>query len=88
MTKKFEEVRRAPLSELAAQLEEAGVKGEIVVLVDRQREVKVTEADLESDLRAALKDNSVKDAAAIVSESHGMPRRKVYQMALQIAKEG
>ena len=88
LTKKFEEVRRAPLSELATQLEEAGVKGEIVVLVDRQREIKVTEADLESNLRAALKDNSVKDAAAIVSESHGMPRRKIYQMALQIAKEG
>lgn len=88
LTKKFEEVRRAPLSELAIQLNEAGVKGEIVMLVDRARGETVSEADVEVDLRAALVENSVKDAAAIVSESHGLARRKIYQLALQIAKEG
>ncbi|TNJ44828.1 16S rRNA (cytidine(1402)-2'-O)-methyltransferase [Phaeobacter sp. B1627] len=87
LTKKFEEVRRAPLSELAAALAEASVKGEIVVLVDRQREAATSEVDLEADLRAALRDNSVKDAAAIVAEAHGAPRRKIYQQALQIARE-
>ena len=87
LTKKFEEVRRGSLSELAAGLAEVPVKGEIVVLVDRQRAAASSEADLEADLRAALKDNSVKDAAAIVSEAHGEPRRKIYQQALQIARE-
>jgi len=28
----------------------------------------------------------VKDAAAIVAEMHNMPRRKIYQLALEIAK--
>jgi 16S rRNA (cytidine1402-2'-O)-methyltransferase len=88
LTKKFEEVRRAPLPELAAQLAEAPVKGEIVILVDRNRVAEVSADDLESDLRAALQENSVKDAADLVSKLHGLPRRKVYQMALNIAKSG
>ncbi|NIZ61215.1 16S rRNA (cytidine(1402)-2'-O)-methyltransferase [Sedimentitalea sp. CY04] len=87
ITKKFEEVRRASLSELAAQLAKAGVKGEIVVLVDRSRTKDVNPDDLEQDLRAALRDNSVKDAADIVSKLHDLPRRKVYQMALQLPKD-
>ena len=86
ITKKFEEVRRASLSELAAQLAEVGVKGEIVVLVDRSRTKDVNPDDLEQDLRAALRDNSVKDAADIVSKLHDLPRRKVYQMALKLPK--
>ncbi|MGR3761832.1 16S rRNA (cytidine(1402)-2'-O)-methyltransferase [Roseobacteraceae bacterium NS-SX3] len=88
LTKKFEEVRRAPLDRLAAELAEAPVKGEIVLLVDRAGAPEVSERDLESDLRAALKDNSVKDAAGLVAELHGLPRRKVYQLALDLAKEG
>lgn len=87
LTKKFEEVRRLPLAELASSLEENPVKGEIVVLVDRLSEAAASDGDIESDLRAALIDNSVKDAASIVSEAHEMPRRKVYQMALKLAKE-
>jgi 16S rRNA (cytidine1402-2'-O)-methyltransferase len=87
LTKKFEEVRRATLPELAAQLAEDGVKGEIVVLIDRNRAETASEGDVESDLRAALKDNRVKDAADIVAKLHDLPRRKVYQLALKLAKE-
>ena len=87
LTKKFEEIRRSTLSVLAEELAEKGVKGEIVLLVDRGRTESVNEADLESDLKAALKGNSVKDAADIVSRMHDLPRRKVYQMALQIGRE-
>lgn len=87
ITKKFEEVRRASLNELAAQLAEKTVKGEIVVLVDRSRTQEVNPEDLERDLRVALKENSVKDAADIVSKLHDLPRRKVYQMALNLPKD-
>lgn len=87
LTKKFEEVRRDTLPELAAQLAEASVKGEIVILIDRNRAEAVNEGDLESDLRAALKNNRVKDAADIVAKLHDLPRRKVYQLALDLAKE-
>ncbi|MFW8636491.1 16S rRNA (cytidine(1402)-2'-O)-methyltransferase [Cribrihabitans pelagius] len=87
LTKKFEEVRRAPLEELATGLETAPVKGEIVLLVDRAAAAEASDGDIEADLRAALGANSVKDAAAIVAETHGLPRRKVYQLALQLAKD-
>ena len=86
LTKKFEEIRRDTLATLATGLEDAPVKGEIVVLVDRHRGDSVSDGDLDTDLRAALQGNSVKDAAAIVAEMHNMPRRKIYQLALEIAK--
>ncbi|MFU1682480.1 16S rRNA (cytidine(1402)-2'-O)-methyltransferase [Phaeobacter piscinae] len=87
ITKKFEEVRRDSLLTLAEGLDQAPVKGEIVVLVDRARGASVSDGDLDSDLRAALKDNSVKDAASIVAEMHNLPRRKIYQLALDMAKD-
>ncbi|MFV1599671.1 MULTISPECIES: 16S rRNA (cytidine(1402)-2'-O)-methyltransferase [unclassified Phaeobacter] len=87
ITKKFEEVRRDTLLTLAEGLEQSPVKGEIVVLVDRARGTSVSDGDLDSDLRAALKDNSVKDAASIVAEMHNLPRRKIYQLALDMAKD-
>jgi 16S rRNA (cytidine1402-2'-O)-methyltransferase len=86
LTKKFEEIRRDTLATLATGLEDAPVKGEIVVLVDRHRGDSVSDGDLDTDLCAALQGNSVKDAAAIVAEMHNMPRRKIYQLALEIAK--
>lgn len=82
LTKKFEEIRRGSLSEIAASLVESTVKGEVVVVVDRGRLPSVNVSDLESDLRVALETLSVKDAADMVAKAHDLPRRKVYQMAL------
>ena len=42
---------------------------------------------LDARLRAALGAHSVKDAAAIVSGETGLPRRRVYARALQLAKD-
>jgi 16S rRNA (cytidine1402-2'-O)-methyltransferase len=86
LTKKFEEIRRGPLAELAAELAEAPVRGEIVLVVDRAPSSTVSESDLESDLRTALQDHSVRDAAELVARMHGAPRRGVYQMALKLGK--
>jgi 16S rRNA (cytidine1402-2'-O)-methyltransferase len=87
ITKKFEEVRRGTLAELAQKLAEKSVKGEVVLLVDRPRSPIVKDSDLESDLTDALKTMSLKDAADVVSEMHGVKRRTVYQMALKLGKE-
>ncbi len=86
LTKKFEEVRRGSLAELAEQLGADKVKGEIVLVVDRARSDAVNETDLEEDLRAALTEHSVKDAADLVSRTHDIARRRVYQMALKLTK--
>ncbi|MFV0512984.1 MAG: 16S rRNA (cytidine(1402)-2'-O)-methyltransferase [Jhaorihella sp.] len=87
LTKKFEEVRRGTLAGLADGLDAAPVKGEVVLLVDRERSRIVNEPDLERDLTAALQTHSVRDAAELVAGMHGLARRQVYQMALKLGKE-
>lgn len=87
LTKKFEEVRRAPLKDLAQQLADAPVKGEIVVVVDRGHLPTISSLDLESDLKEALKSHKVRDAADLVSKLHGIPRREAYQLALKLGKD-
>lgn len=87
LTKKFEEIRRGNLQELAAGIVEDPARGEIVVLVDRAGLLNVSEADIETDLRAALKKQSVRDAADFVAKLHGLPRRRVYQMALKLDED-
>ncbi|MCE8512089.1 16S rRNA (cytidine(1402)-2'-O)-methyltransferase [Ruegeria pomeroyi] len=86
LTKKFEEVRRDTLADLAEALAEAPVKGEVVLLVDRARSGPVKESDLEQDLLAALETHSVRDAADLVARMHDVPRRPVYQLALKLGK--
>jgi 16S rRNA (cytidine1402-2'-O)-methyltransferase len=87
ITKKFEEVRRGTLAELAQDLAVNSVKGEVVLLVDRALSAIVNDSDIESDLKDALKVMSLKDAADVVSEMHDVKRRTVYQMALKLGKE-
>ncbi len=85
LTKKFEECRKGSLSELAAGLAEAPVKGEIVVLIDRGKPGDVSETEITAALELALTEMSVRDAADHVSGLFGVPRRPVYQQAMQLA---
>ncbi|MGH1578493.1 16S rRNA (cytidine(1402)-2'-O)-methyltransferase [Planktotalea sp.] len=87
LTKKFEEIRRGKLSELAASFKERPPKGEIVVVVDRAGQSVVNTSDIKADLREALGKMSVRDASDAVAGAHGLPRRKVYQMALALDRD-
>ncbi|MEL6451286.1 MAG: 16S rRNA (cytidine(1402)-2'-O)-methyltransferase [Pseudomonadota bacterium] len=82
LTKKFEETRQGRLQDLADQYATQSVKGEIVVLIGRAAEEAVSDLVIESALSKALETMSVKDAAAFVAESFGVPKRQVYQQAL------
>jgi 16S rRNA (cytidine1402-2'-O)-methyltransferase len=84
LTKRFEEVCRGTLTELAEEFATRDVKGEIVVLVDRAGEVVVTELDMEEELTVLLQTHSVKEASAIVAEKLSLPKRTVYQAALKL----
>jgi len=85
LTKKFEEVLRGTLGEIADGLQGRTVKGEIVLLIDRNRQA--ANADTARDaLKAALATMSVKDAANAVAQALGLPKRTVYQMALDLEK--
>ncbi len=85
LTKRFEEVTRGPLVEVAAAFADCAVKGEIVVLVDRAVAQKADESTIEEALMQALKTLSVKDAAAQVAADLMQPRRDIYQLALTLA---
>ncbi|WP_400085948.1 16S rRNA (cytidine(1402)-2'-O)-methyltransferase [Yoonia sp. R78084] len=84
LTKKFEEITRGSLATLAGDFAERTVKGELVVLVGRAGAVAVADDDIDGALREAMKTMRVKDAATVVAGALGLPRRQVYQIALQL----
>lgn len=82
LTKRFEEVLRGTLAELAEQVTAREVKGEVVVLVDRALPAEATEESIGAALDQALKSMSVKDAASFVSQTLGVSRKIAYKIAL------
>lgn len=85
LTKRFEDVLRGSLAELAEQVDQRALKGEIVVIIDRDRREKDA-TSMEDALSVAMENMSIKDAASTVAEALDLPRRQVYQAALAIAK--
>jgi 16S rRNA (cytidine1402-2'-O)-methyltransferase len=89
MTKMHEDIRRAPLSELARAAGTLETRGEFVLVIGPPpagAQV-MAEHDLDDLLRRQLKIDSVKDAVAHAVELSGRPRREVYARALELAKE-
>lgn len=87
LTKKFEDIQRAPLAELVEIAQNSTIKGEIVVLIDRADKGSVNENDLDQELMSALEHLSIRDASEAVARAFGVPKRKVYQRALDLGKE-
>lgn len=87
LTKRFEDVARGTLQVLAGAFDGRDVRGEIVIVVGRPLPVEVGAATLDEALGAALGVLTVKEAAAGVAAALGLPRRDVYQRALQIAAQ-
>lgn len=87
LTKLHETVRRAALDGLAAHYAQAEARGEIVVVVGppAPREA-VDEAALRAELGGLLTEHGTKDAAAILAARHGLPRRDVYALALELSR--
>jgi 16S rRNA (cytidine1402-2'-O)-methyltransferase len=82
LTKHFEEVRRAPLSELATHYAANAARGEVTIVVGPPEQDDPEELD--ARLREALATSSVKDAAALVATATGLPRKLVYARALAL----
>ncbi len=89
LTKLHEEVRRGTLSELADHYGSAGPpKGEVVVVVgppERGARAALDAQDLDAKLGAALGRASLRDAVAAVTAETGLPRKRVYARALELA---
>ena len=92
LTKLYETIRRGTLGELADTFAEEGApKGEVVVVIGAAPEEAPDEeadAGLDAAIAAALARHSIKDAAALVSDATGQPRRVVYARALVLARRG
>lgn len=82
LTKRFEEVRRGTLEDLAQGQEEDAARGEIVVLIDRAPDAVADEDAIRADLRRAMAQGSLKSAVVLVSDSLKVPRKLVYDIAL------
>ncbi|GAA07028.1 tetrapyrrole/corrin/porphyrin methyltransferase [Acetobacter tropicalis NBRC 101654] len=87
LTKRFEEVRRASVADLAAFYAETPPRGEITVLLGPAEAEETSADDLDTTLRSLLETHSVKDAAALAATAAGLPRRTVYARALELAAE-
>ena len=87
LTKLHEEMRRAPLDQLAAHYGDAGApKGEVVVVVGGDRgdaaQAALSDAEIDGRLDSLLATGTVRDAAATLSAETGRPRRELYARAL------
>ncbi len=87
LTKRFEEVRRGGLADLSAHYAAEAARGEITVLIGPPPPEARDAENLDAQLRSALATSSVKDAAALVAGSTGLPRRTVYARALELSRE-
>jgi 16S rRNA (cytidine1402-2'-O)-methyltransferase len=87
LTKRFEEVLRGTVGDVADQIRDRDLKGEVVLVLDRS-DAGSAALDVEAELIGALRTMSIRDAADAVAGAAGLPRRDVYQMALRLGKPG
>jgi 16S rRNA (cytidine1402-2'-O)-methyltransferase len=90
LTKRFEEVRRGKLADLAAHYARAGPpRGEVVLVIgppSGEDTAAVTPEDLDAALEEALATMPPAAAAAAVAAATGRPRREIYRRALALRR--
>ena len=90
ITKLFEEVRRGSFAEVIQYYEENGLpKGEVVVVLSPKNSQFQHPSlhNIDDMLRQALASHSIRDACTLVSGSLGLPRKQIYQRALELREE-
>jgi 16S rRNA (cytidine1402-2'-O)-methyltransferase len=85
ITKIYEQVQKASVSELILRYRDNGPpKGEIVVVIAPPDKTVPDQQQLDSMILSALKDKSVKDVASEISEITGVTKKMIYQRALEL----
>ncbi|MEL6585748.1 MAG: 16S rRNA (cytidine(1402)-2'-O)-methyltransferase [Pseudomonadota bacterium] len=84
LTKKFEEVWRGPLPDLADRAAKSDIRGEIVVLIEKRAEVEMSDEAVRAMLIAEMQITSLKLAVKSVTTQTRLPRKKVYDLALAL----
>jgi len=91
LTKMFEEVLRGTVSELRALLHERKIKGEVSLLVAGQRteERQEEQPQLAEEIRLLeIEGLSLKEIAQVISARHGIPKREVYALGVELREGG
>ena len=88
LTKKFEDIQRGSLKKLSEFYCNKNIKGEVVLLVAGAGNPDIHQSEIEQHVKDALKFMSVKDSAEAVALAFNLPRRDIYQLALQIKSGG
>lgn len=89
LTKRYEELRRGGLSELAAHYQAAGPpRGEAVIVVGPPQPIAPAEADIDARLGQLLEAHSLRDAVARLAGETGLARRVLYDRALALQRKG
>jgi 16S rRNA (cytidine1402-2'-O)-methyltransferase len=84
LTKMHEEVRRASAAELARWAADATPRGEMVIIVGPPPDVVVTDAAIAGQLAPLMGAISLSDAVRNVAHELGVPRKRVYDLALAL----
>ena len=89
LTKKFEEVTRGELRELATTYAKSGPpRGEVCVIIGPpMNNEKISNTDLDILLTQELEKNSVRDASVNVATITGLSKRRIYARALALIKQ-
>ncbi len=90
LTKRFEEVRRGTLDQLALFYADAQPRGEIVIVVGpplAERDV-VSDDDIDKALVEAMATMPPSSAAATVAAATGRPKRDLYRRAVELRSVG
>lgn len=89
LTKRFEEVRRGTLPELADHYAAEGPpRGEIVLVIGPPEQAVADDDALDAALRVAMQSQSASRAAAEVARALNVPRKRAYARALDLADGG
>lgn len=86
LTKRYEEIRKGTLAELASYYADAEVKGEIVIVIAPPAEKSaVSSIDIDVAIGQALeKGESLKTLSTRLAEELNLPRKEIYDRALQL----
>lgn len=88
LTKMYEEARRGTLSDLIVHYTEKGApKGEIVVVLGHAVAEVISTESIEKQLKRALENMSVRDAAEMVAQATGKPKKTIYTLALKLGSD-
>ena len=86
LTKRYEEVLRGSLDELARAIIDQAIKGECVIVVGPPQVTDVSDKEIITELEVRLCSESLRDAAKSVARDLGVSKARVYDLGLTLKR--